>query len=762
MWRINFPQPAELGGTDVGFAEACTNAHSGVFVVMCQTGAGSTLAVRAQRMVLNSPDESEEGSVAQYQTDAALHRQEHPPGSLSHPGSFQLAVHGYKKPLYTMLKDVKKDWPTVLLQPVQELKQMFAEDTQTQQQQPLPVIVCYTNKALQKGGQGQDCPWSIAHSVVLVLVSARASMIHCGETKEAILKAGLPEKMLTTKDQVEDVIQRWRDSQEEDLKPEDYQQFKTLGSACLAEGASEQLLKFVQEEKNQGVVKSMGGVLLTALVNEIVKKDKTQDHCQTAIAHLIKTCIPNKLLQNMLEMIEDIDPGAISETILVLLPHLQTACLPLHRQLSRLPVPYTLQQEEEDECGLCGCCSAMALFVRPFVDELRSTDGKGEAADEDEELKVELLKFCLRSLKDPLLEADLHKDRKSVLWLFAMEIMAILHAIKEFPSGLVCCSAPRNRTVTDSSLSRDSRACLAYLVFVELLMVESFPAVFSPLFLLQCNMEHIDHLLSRYALKNVKLVEDNSLPVGLMELRSFYSAPQNLRLILTDCPMRHLRESGLKLFQLFMDKLDNEAKHKFFRCMLKTSNHEGVESYVIKNIRRQIEFSIKSLWFLLQGNPNKWFLGLDLLSLLALVFILPHGAETNLLTNMDKIMEGLNLLRYVFLKGKEIRSNVELWEGLWRIKEEYLKMLRVALSMSRAYYSSELKALKEDQKLKAKEARDNARSGRLVQTMLTKPEHGSGMSADTQQQVLESALVTFDLMDSLTVRIEEITEETLS
>lgn len=30
-----------LGGTDVGFAEACSNAHSGVCVVMCQTAAGS-------------------------------------------------------------------------------------------------------------------------------------------------------------------------------------------------------------------------------------------------------------------------------------------------------------------------------------------------------------------------------------------------------------------------------------------------------------------------------------------------------------------------------------------------------------------------------------------------------------------------------------------------------------------------------------------------------------------------------------------------
>lgn len=32
---------AGLGGTDVGCAEACANAHSGLAVVMCQTPAGS-------------------------------------------------------------------------------------------------------------------------------------------------------------------------------------------------------------------------------------------------------------------------------------------------------------------------------------------------------------------------------------------------------------------------------------------------------------------------------------------------------------------------------------------------------------------------------------------------------------------------------------------------------------------------------------------------------------------------------------------------
>lgn len=43
-----------------------------------------------------------------------------------------------------------------------------------------------------------------------------------------------------------------------------------------------------------------------------------------------------------------------------------------------------------------------------------------------------------------------------------------------------------------------------------------------------------------------------------------------------------------------------------------------------------------------------------------------------------------------------------VWEELCKIKDKYLKMLGVCISISRAYYSAELKALREDQKLKAK------------------------------------------------------------
>ncbi|XP_068564116.1 glomulin-like [Cebidichthys violaceus] len=574
-------------------------------------------------------------------------------------------------------------------------------------------------------------------------------------------------------DQVEDVIHRWQNTPEDKLKPEDYQQFKNLGSACLTQGDSGQLLKFLQEDKNQGIVRCMGCVLMAPLLNEVVKKEESLDRCQAAIAHLTTTCGPDELLRSLLELIEDIDPGAVSETILALVPHLQTALLrlgdgkaagvgsaltALQQQLSRLPVPYSRQQEEADAHGLCRCCSALAAFARPFVEEVKGRNGKATAGDE--ELRTELLKFCMRSLREPLLEAELTRDRKSSLWLFATEILVTLPAIQESPSELLFFS-PLKRS---SSQSTESRACLAYLLFVQLIGIHSFPAVFSPLFVLQCNMDYIDQLLSSkkeshllkglalYA-KSLESVQDNSLPASLLELKSFYSVPQNLRQVLTDCPMQHLRESGLRVFQLFIDKLDAEAKHKFFRCMLKTSNHAGVESYIVKNIKNQVEFSMKP------GNANNGFLGEELLSLLGLVLSLPRGAQTDLLHSMDRVMESLNLLRYLLIRDKELRSATDVWEELSGIKEEYLKTLRVCIGISRGYYSSELKALRGDQKLKAKEAREAARSTGVLKSVAVRREEGSDMSPEVQHQVLQSALVTFDLMESLIVRIEEITEE---
>lgn len=38
----------------------------------------------------------------------------------------------------------------------------------------------------------------------------------------------------------------------------------------------------------KGIVKSMGCVLVAPLVNEVVKKERSLDHCQAAITHLTR------------------------------------------------------------------------------------------------------------------------------------------------------------------------------------------------------------------------------------------------------------------------------------------------------------------------------------------------------------------------------------------------------------------------------------------------------------------------------------------
>lgn len=298
---------------------------------------------------------------------------------------------------------------------------------------------------------------------------------------------------------------------------------------------------------------------------------------------------------------------------------------------------------------------------------------------------------------------------------------------------------------------------MCHLLFVNHIAADIFPAVLSSVFVLQCNMDYIELLLSRtegsrlqkglelYE-KSLVRVEDNSLPVDLLELKTFFSVPQNLVKVMTLCPDQTLRTKGLKVFQLSIDKFSTEAKYKFFRGMLKTSHHAGVEGYIIKNIKNQIEFSLQPC------NGNEWFLGKHLLPLLRLVLCLPHGPETDLLQNLDRIMESLNLLRYMLIRDKEWENETGIWTELYKIEDNYLKPMRTGLNMSKAHYEAELKSMKANKKITSKDSQAS------VCTLTVDNEKLPNMTPEMQIQVLQSALFTFDLIESVLARIEEIIE----
>lgn len=555
-----------------------------------------------------------------------------------------------------------------------------------------------------------------------------------------------------------------------------------------------QVLSIVLDEKNQDIVRCMGWNLLPPLIQTLLKKeDKILPHCLAIFNHLLEVCPPKELLIGLLEQLEQDDPDTIAESLHLLLSPLQKVllCLGTRKasslgmalssvldQVAKLPLPQTKEQEEDDVFSLCRCCTDLTTFIRPFVQEVRQNTLKtktlSESSDKmlgelekalprkEDELRTELLKFFMRTLSHPLLEVHL-KDpdtlAESPLRNFATEIMNSLSVIGESLPSLVHRPLLRRRQVPgfleeEVCYPKESLASLAHLVFVHHLAADNFPSVYCPVFCLRSNMEHVCLLLSRtdesriqkglelYE-KSLVRVEDGSLSADLLEIRTFLTVPQNVVKVMTICPRHDLRTKGLKVFQLSIDKFNTEAKYHFFQYMLKTSNHSGVEGYVIKNIKNQIDSALKP------GNGNCWFEGVRLPPLLRLVLRLPDGPETDLLQYLDRVMESLNLLRYLVIRDKVTENQTGVWTELYKIEDSFMKPLRVGLNMSRAHYEKELHSTMDSKKSKGKESPLSVTVGN---------EKLPNMTSESHIEALHSALHTFDMIESVLARIEELVE----
>ncbi|XP_057356399.1 glomulin isoform X3 [Manis pentadactyla] len=527
------------------------------------------------------------------------------------------------------------------------------------------------------------------------------------------------------------------------------------------------------------IIKNMGWNLVGPVVRCLLwngKEDEKRKYF-LMLDLLVKLCNPKELLLGLLELIEEPSGKQISQIILLLLQPLQTVIQKLHNnkaysvglalstlwsQLSLLPVPYSKEQIQTDDYGLCQCCKALIEFTKPFVEEV--IDDK-ENSLENEKLKDELLKFCFKSLKCPLLTAQFLEQSgeggNDPLRCFASEIIGFLSAIGHpFPKMIF--NHERKKRIWDylefeeeeDKQLAGSMASLAYLVFVQGISIDQLPMVLSPSYLLQFNMGHIEVFLQRTEesvfskgldlLENGLLrIEDNSLLHQCLEIKSFLTVPQGLVKVMTLCPIETLRKKSLAMLQLYINKLDSQGKYTLFRCLLNTSNHSGVEAFIIQNIKNQIDVSLKRTY-------NKWFTGPSLISLLDLVLFLPEGAETDLLQNSDRIMASLNLLRYLVIKDNENDNQTGLWTELGKIENNFLKPLHTGLNMSKAHYEAEIKNSQENSQ--------EVQKSKDLCSVTVGGEEIPNMPPEMQLKVLHSALFTFDLIESVLARVEELIE----
>ncbi|XP_016855630.1 glomulin isoform X6 [Homo sapiens] len=542
-------------------------------------------------------------------------------------------------------------------------------------------------------------------------------------------------------EELQSIIKRCQILEEQDFKEEDFGLFQLAGQRCIEEGHTDQLLEIIQNEKNKVIIKNMGWNLVGPVVRCLLCKDKEDSKRKVYFLIfdlLVKLCNPKELLLGLLELIEEPSGKQISQSILLLLQPLQTVIQKLHNkaysiglalstlwnQLSLLPVPYSKEQIQMDDYGLCQCCKALIEFTKPFVEEV--IDNK-ENSLENEKLKDELLKFCFKSLKCPLLTAQFFEQSEEggndPFRYFASEIIGFLSAIGHPFPKMIFNHGRKKRTWNylefeeeENKQLADSMASLAYLVFVQGIHIDQLPMVLSPLYLLQFNMGHIEVFLQRTEesviskglelLENSLLrIEDNSLLYQYLEIKSFLTVPQGLVKVMTLCPIETLE---VQVWMYYMHKMDSDE-----------------------------------VW---RTRNNKWFTGPQLISLLDLVLFLPEGAETDLLQNSDRIMASLNLLRYLVIKDNENDNQTGLWTELGNIENNFLKPLHIGLNMSKAHYEAEIKNSQEAQKSKD------------LCSITVSGEEIPNMPPEMQLKVLHSALFTFDLIESVLARVEELIE----
>uniref|UniRef100_A0A8C2T6S0 Glomulin, FKBP associated protein n=1 Tax=Coturnix japonica TaxID=93934 RepID=A0A8C2T6S0_COTJA len=558
-------------------------------------------------------------------------------------------------------------------------------------------------------------------------------------------------------DELQAIIQRCQILEEADFKGEDYDLFQVAGQKCLEDGYAAQLLEVIQNVKNRVVIKNMGWNLISPLVRCILaykQEDEKRELYLKILDQLVQLCNPKELFLGLLEQIEQTSGEKVCQTIMLLLQPLQTVLLKLQNkkaysvglslamimdQLTPLPVPYTKQQIQEDKLGLCQCCNAVVDFAKPFVNEVVKNMEKSSEYN-DTELKEELLKFCMKSLKYPLLTAQLEQlegIEEHPFRHFAAEIVVSAFGMKLFLHHKRRRSYWENQEFEDveQKNSADSLACLSYLMFVQHFGINCLPVVFrTEESMLSKGLDLFESCLLR--------VEDNGLLHQYLEFREFINVPQDLVKVMTLCPIEHLRKKSLSILQLFIDKFEAEGKYTLFRCLLKTSNHAGVEGYIIKNIKDQIHLSLT------KAHDNVWFTGHHLISLLDLVLLLPEGAETDLLQYSDRIMASLNLLRYLVIKDCESDNQTGVWTAIAKIEKNFLKPLHVGLNMSKAHYEAEIKNKKENRR----------GSSNTICSLTVSGEKMPAMTTEMQLQVLHSALFTFDLIESVLARVEELIE----
>ena len=285
-----------------------------------------------------------------------------------------------------------------------------------------------------------------------------------------------------------------------------------------------------------------------------------------------------------------------------------------------------------------------------------------------------------------------------------------------------------------------SLSTIFYLIYGEQFSCASVPSVYSPEYVFHTVLVHADLLLrSNHPLvvhKGLLIIEglmkhvaDSYLSVECLDhpihLKIFQSF---IWLAVSGVNVREFKILSVKLWRPYLQKLHPSARYRLLRSLFPSVDHPGLRGCVINIIKDQIGLCLDNNW--------PYFLKDRLGELLLMIWKLPHSVETDLLEHMDPIMNGLNLARFLLLRDKANESGFT--QHLPAFESEFMEPITRALNLSRAHYQLELSKVCHG-------------VSAMCNALLALPE----MPLDQQKSVIETALNSFDLLESVLSRVNE-------
>ncbi|GBL89256.1 Glomulin [Araneus ventricosus] len=547
-------------------------------------------------------------------------------------------------------------------------------------------------------------------------------------------------------------------------------------------------------------------VCLTLKTKDLIQNEDDVDICRKILLNLVDRGNPREVIVALMEDADSfknhfhfsalLDP--LKKTLLKVPgkrgKSLEWVLSTLNAHIQTLPLPEDADLQGDEKMLLDADPAVMDTnyvvsnylkFIDTFVEEVSfETLSKKEDyyADRVEHQREILQRFILILFDRPFLYQDLHveldsdrpkstirtlcetyvkclfKTCRNVFNLFKYEINPSKSSLKKEAKDDNNSSSKKEDEVKDENDDSEkvptlALANLSYLIFVENIALDSQPFVYNHRYLFMKNLKYIILLLGKN--KNLVLfkglhlaqtlldrLEEYGIAYNYIELGDFTEFPRLLMKVAIFSSIETHRKMAVQVFLSYISKCDWKGRYHLINQVLCTTNHSGAEGLVINLYKTYLND-------LLNGSvTDNYFLGKNLKLFLKKVYVLKEGVETDILEHSDRIMTSLNFLRYLLLRDGKDKNVTGVWDLLPAISKKFLEPLSTGLDLSRAHYKQVAKDNEENARNKAK--------GSIDSTVTVNNEMWPNVPPQFQKDLLDKALLTFDMIESILSRVREL------